>query len=343
MGTVNFLRNAKINKKDEFYTQLKDIEKELKYYKKYFKNKTVYCNCDDPKVSKFFYYFFYSFEKLKLKKLITACYKKDDLNILWKSNPKKGIYATHNGDSKKIIIKNLKGDGDFRSFECINLLKQADIIVTNPPFSLFREYVSQLIKFKKKFIILGHQNAITYKNIFNYIKNKKMWLGHSIKSGDREFQVSNSYDLASSSKRVDKDGKKYVRVPGVRWFTNIDYKERHLELTLAKRFDKKNYIKYENYDAININKTKDIPFDYIGYMGVPITFLDKYNPDQFEIIGLGISNSGKEIGVKPYKPKHKKFRKEIQKRGAVDGDLYMIVDGIVTVPYARIIIRNKKL
>ena len=169
-----------------------------------------------------------------------------------------------------------------------------------------------------------------------------MWLGHSIKSGDREFQVSNNYDLSSSSKRVDKDGKKYVRVPGVRWFTNIDYKERYVELTLHKKFDKKNYIKYENYDAININKTKDIPFDYIGYMGVPITFLDKYNPDQFEIIGLGISNSGQKIGVKPYKPKHKKFRKEIQKRGAVDGDLYMMVDGIVTVPYARVIIRNKK-
>jgi hypothetical protein len=342
MSAINFLKNAKINKKDEFYTQLEDIEKELKYYREHFRNKTVYCNCDDPRVSKFFHYFSYSFEKLKLKKLITACYKKDELNILWKNSPKKGIYAVHNGDNKKIIIKDLKGDGDFRSFECIDLLKQADIIVTNPPFSLFREYVSQLIKYKKKFIILGHQNAITYKNIFNYIKNKKMWLGHSIKSGDREFQVSNNYDLASSSKRVDKDGKKYVRVPGVRWFTNIDYKERHVELTLLKRFDKKDYIKYENYDAININKTKDIPLDYNGYMGVPITFLDKYNPDQFEIIGLGISNSGKKIGVKSYKPKHKKFRKEIQKRGAVDGDLYMIVDGIVTVPYARVIIRNKK-
>ncbi len=351
MVVVNFLKNAKINKKDEFYTQLEDIEKELKYYREHFRNKTVYCNCDDPRVSKFFHYFSYSFEKLKLKKLITACYKNDDFNLFSKNNSEKAIYLEYNGDKNKnkvpdideIGIKNLNSDGDFRSSECIDLLKQADIVVTNPPFSLFREYVSQLIEYKKKFIILGHQNAITYKNIFHFIKNKKIWLGHSIKSGDREFQVSDDYELSSSSKRIDKDGKKFVRVPGIRWFTNIDYKERHEELILFKTYNKKDYPKYENYDAININKTKDIPMDYKGHMGVPITFLDKYNPDQFEIIGLGISNSGREIGVKPYKPKHKKYRKEVQKRGAVDGDLYMMVDGIVTVPYARVIIINKKI
>ena len=350
MSVVNFLKNAKINKKDEFYTQLGDIEKELKYYTKHFKSKTVYCNCDDPKVSKFFQFFSFSFKKLKLKKLIIACYKNKDLNIFSKNNSKKAIYLEYNGDEnnnkvpsiEEIGIKNLNSDGDFRSPECIDLLKQADIIVTNPPFSLFREYVSQLIKYNKKFIILGHQNAITYKNIFNLVKNKKIWLGHSIKSGDREFQVPDDYKLSSASKRIDKAGKKYVSVSGIRWFTNLDYKERHQGLILFKKYNKKDYPKYENYDAINVNKTKDIPIDHKGHMGVPITFLDKYNPDQFEIIGLGISNSGKEIGVKPYKPKHKKFRKEVQKRGAVDGDLYMIVDGIVTVPYARVIIRNKK-
>jgi hypothetical protein len=351
MSNTNFLKNAKLNKKDEFYTQLDDIEKELKYYRKHFVNKVIYCNCDDPRVSNFFHYFSWSFEKLNLKKLVTACYKNDDFNLFSKNNKEKAIYLEYNGDKNKnkipdideIGIKNLNSDGDFRSEESIELLKRSDIVVTNPPFSLFREYVDQLIKYKKKFIILGHQNAITYKNIFNYIKNKKMWLGHSIKSGDREFQVSDDYILSSSSKRIDEDGKKFVRVPGIRWFTNLDYKERHEDLILFKKYNKNEYLKYENYNAINVDKTKEIPIDYKGHMGVPITFLDKYNPDQFEIIGLGISNSGKEIGVKPYKPKHKKYRKEIQKRGAVDGDLYMIKNREVTVPYARVIIKNKKL
>ena len=351
MSNINFLKNAKLNKKDEFYTQLDDIEKELRYYRKHLVNKVIYCNCDDPRVSNFFHYFSWSFEKLKLKKLIAACYKNDDFDLFSKHNKEQAIYLEYNGDKNKnkipdineIGIKNFKGDGDFRSEECIELLKRSDIVVTNPPFSLFRDYVDQLIKYKKKFIILGHINALTYKNIFSYIKNKKMWLGHSIKSGDREFQVSDDYILSSSSKRTDTDGKKFVRVPGIRWFTNLDYKERHEDLILFKKYNKNEYPKYENYNAINVDKTKEIPIDYTGHMGVPITFLDKYNPEQFEIIGLGISNSGKEVGVKPYKPKHKKYRKEIQKRGAVDGDLYMMKNGKVTVPYARVIIKNKKL
>ena len=236
----------------------------------------------------------------------------------------------------------MKGDGDFRSEESIELLKQADIVVTNPPFSLFREYVAQLTEYSKKFLIIGNVNAITYKECFRLIKENKMWLGQSIHSGDREFIVPAHYILHSPSKRVDENGIQYVRVNGVRWFTNLDYEERHEDLVLYKKYLPEEYHRYENYDAINVDKTSEIPLSFNGTMGVPITFLDKYNPDQFKIIGLGISNSGKEIGVKPYKEEHKRYRKEVQKRGAVDGDLYMIIDGIVDVPYARILIRNKK-
>jgi hypothetical protein len=344
------LRNAKNLKKDDFYTQLSDIEKELKYYKPHFKNKIVYCNCDDPRVSNFFHYFSYNFKNLGLKKLITTCYKNQNVDLFSQNNSEKAIYLEYDGGSNKnnipdlkdVGIKYLNSDGDFRSPECIELLKQADIIVTNPPFSLFREYVEQLINYNKKFIIIGHQNAITYRETFKHIKDEKMWLGQSIKSGDREFQVHDSYELSSKSQRVE-DGKKFVRVPGIRWFTNLDYKERHEDLILHRRYNSNEYNKYANYNGINVDKTKDIPMDYKGFMGVPITFLDKYNPEQFEIIGLGISNSGKEVGVAPYKKEHKEYRKNIQKRGAVDGDLYMIINDVVTVPYARIIIKNKKV
>ena len=328
------LRNANRAKKDEFYTQLSDIEKELKHYKNYFKNKIVFCNCDDPRISNFFHYFSYNFEKLGLKKLITTCYKNQEMDLFSKNDSEKAIYLEYEGDKnnnkvpdlEEIGIKYLKGDGDFRSDECIELLKQADVVVTNPPFSLFREYVAQLVKYEKKFLIIGNVNAITYKEIFKLIKDNKLWLGASIHSGDREFGVPDDY-----------------RVKGVRWYTNLDYKERHEDLILYKKYSPEEYPTYENYDAINVNKTKEIPMEFKGHMGVPITFLDKYNPDQFEVIGLGISNSGKEIGVKPYKEEHKLYRKNIQKRGAVDGDLYMITNGEVNVPYARIIIRNKRL
>ena len=242
----------------------------------------------------------------------------------------------------KNIATPLKESGDFRSDECVELLKQADIIVTNPPFSLFREYLAQLVEYKKKFLIIGNVNAITYKECFKLIKDNKMWLGASIHSGDREFRVPDDYPLDAASSRIDSDGYKYIRVKGVRWFTNLDYEERHENLVLYKKYIPEEYPKYENYDAINVNKTSEIPMKYSGAMGVPITFLDKHNPEQFEIIGLGISNSGLKVGVKPYKKEHKKYRKEIQKRGAVDGDLYMITNGIVDVPYARILIKNKK-
>lgn len=341
------LHAAKNNKKDEFYTCLADIERELRHYKEHFKGKVVFCNCDDPRVSNFFHYFSYNFEKLGLKKLITTCYKNKEIDLFSQNNSEKAIYLEYNGDKNgdnipnldEIGIKHLSEDGDFRSQECIELLKQADIVVTNPPFSLFREYVNQLVEYDKKFIIVGHQNAISYKEIFKLIKEDKLWLGYGFNGGAAHFINKHYEDYATAGDH--KEG--MIRVSGVVWFTNLDINKRHEDLILFKQYDPKEYPKYENYDAINVNKTKDIPMDYKGAMGVPITFLDKYNPDQFEIVGLGISNSGIEIGVKPYKLEHKKYRKEVQKRGAVDGDLYMMTNNVVDVPYARIIIRNKRL
>jgi len=341
------LTQAKANKKDEFYTQLTDIERELNHYKKHFKGKVVYCNCDDPRVSNFFHYFSYNFEKLGLKKLITTCYRNENLNVYSQNASNHSIKLEYEGDKngnnvpdiEEIGVKHLDGDGDFRSDESIELLKQADIVVTNPPFSLFREYVSQLIEHDKKFIIVGHQNAISYREIFKLIKENKMWLGYGFKGGASHFINTHYEDYATASDK--KDG--MIRVSGVVWFTNLDISKRHEDLILYKNYTQDEYPVYENYDAINVDKTKDIPVDYGGAMGVPITFLNKHNPEQFEILGLGISNSGKEIGVQPYKPEHKKYRKEVQKRGAVDGDLYMMIDGEVKVPYARVIIKNKRL
>jgi len=280
------LNKAKKEKNDEFYTQLSDIENELKHYKKHFKNKVVYCNCDDPKVSNFFHYFSYNFEKLGLKKLMATCYKSQ-------INSDKAIYCEYTGDKNsnnvpdlnEIKIHYLKGDGDFRSKECIEFLKQADIVVTNPPFSLFREYVAQLVEYNKKFLIIGHQNAITYKEIFPLIKDNKIWLGHGFKGGAAHFINKHYEDYATATDR--KEG--MIRVSGVHWFTNLEHEKRNEDLILYKKYDPKEYSKYDNYDAINVNKTKDIPMDYKGAMGVPITFMDKYNPDQFEIIG---SNRG---------------------------------------------------
>ncbi len=326
------LHKAKRNKKDEFYTQLYDIEEELKHYKEHFKNKVVYCNCDDPRVSNFFHYFSYNFEVLELKKLITTCYKSKDIDLFSTHESERAVYLEYTGDTNRnkipdreeIEVLPLKGDGDFRSEECIALLKQADIVVTNPPFSLFREYVAQLVEYKKKFIIIGSLNAITYKEIFKFIKNNSLWLGESIHSGDREFGVPNDYPLKAASYRIGNDGKKYIRVKGVRWFTNLDIAKRHEDLILYKRYSPEAYPHYDNYDAINVNKTKDIPADYAGAMGVPITFLDKYNPTQFEIIGMSEANGkGHSNGVWKGGSKH------------------CLIDGKKI--YARVFIKNKRL
>lgn len=315
------LNVAAKNKKDEFYTRREDIENELRHYKNHFKDKIVFCNCDDPYESEFFKFFAMRFNTLGLKKLIATNYvgspvfqtefsfdgtpneiknfdkNKQAIKIEISEvpvNPEKGFSLS----DLEFLLKNTKnirselhGDekyfaGDFRSQECIEILKTADIVVTNPPFSLFREYVRQLIDFDKKFLIIGNVNAITYKEIFPLIMENKIWIGASIHSGDREFMVPEYYPLTAATFRVDENGKKFIRVKGVRWYTNLDYKIRHEDLPIFKKYSHENYPKYDNYDAIEVSKTAEIPRDYFGVMGVPITFLDKYNPDQFEIIGM---------------------------------------------------------
>ncbi len=296
------LTKAKSNKKDEFYTQLSDIENELRHYKGHFKDKVVYCNCDDPRVSNFFHYFSYNFEHLGLKRLLTTCYKSQNPDLFSQNDSEKAIYLEYTGfkkgeripDPKKIGIIPLKGNGDFRNKESIELLKQTDIVVTNPPFSLFREHVAQLIEYDKKFIVIGHQNAITYKEIFSLIKKNKLWLGYGFKGGAGYFINKIYEDYATASNH--KEG--MIRVSGVHWFTNLEINKRNEDLILYKQYNPEEYPKYDNYEVINIDKTKDIPVDYEGYMGVPITFMNKYNPNQFEI--LGIANSARWIGYKCY-------------------------------------------
>ena len=327
----NNLHKAKDSKKDEFYTQLSDIENELKHYKDHFKDKIVYCNCDDPRVSNFFQYFSFNFEALGLKKLITTCYKNQDAELFSQNESEQAVYLEYEGDKngnhvpdiEEIGIRSLSGDGDFRSAECIELLKQADIVVTNPPFSLFREYVAQLIKYEKKFIIVGHQNAITYKEIFKLIKENKIWLGYGFKGGAAHFINQHYEDYAAAGDH--KEG--MIRVSGVQWFTNLDINKRHEDLLLFKEYTPEEYPTYDNYDAINVDVTKHIPKDYKGAMGVPITFLDKYNPDQFEILGLSASAgyNADIVGI-PFLGTR---------------DARPLINGKNT--YARIFIRNKKV
>lgn len=290
------LNQAKNAKKDEFYTQLVDIENELRHYRAHFKDKTVLCNCDDPRVSNFFHYFSYNFEQLGLKKLITTCYKNQNRDLFSQNDSERAIWLEYFGDRngnrvpdpEEIGIHYFEGDGDFRSKECIELLKEADIVVTNPPFSLFREYVAQLMKYEKKFVIVGHQNAIHYKEIFPLIKENRLWLGYGFKGGAAHF-FSKYEDTATA--RDHRDG--MIRVSGVNWFTNMEIQKRHEDLILYKQYNSDDYPTYDNYDAINVNKTSEIPMDYDGTIGVPITFLDKYNPDQFEILGTSTMDMAK--------------------------------------------------
>src|SRR3989339_1387495 len=247
------LHQASKAKKDEFYTQLSDIEKELGHYKKHFKGKVVFCNCDDPRVSNFFHYFSYNFENLGLKKLIATCYKNQNADLFSQNKVEKAIYLEYTGDKNgdkipelnEIGIKELKGDGDFRSEECIELLKQADIVVTNPPFSLFREYVAQLMEHKKKFLILGDQNAITYKETFGYIKDDKLWLNNA-NGGTKWFQVPMDYDIPTESRKKIQDGVKYFSMGRIVWFTNLDTTKRHQEITLYKKYTPEEYPRYDN-------------------------------------------------------------------------------------------------
>jgi len=295
------LNKASKNKRDEFYTQLPDIERELRHYKEHFRGKVVYCNCDDPRISNFFHYFSYNFEVLGLKKLITTCYKSLNMELFSQNDSEQAIYLEYEGDKngnnipdiEEIGVVPLKGDGDFRSKESIELLKQADIVITNPPFSLFREYVKQLIDHKKKFIIIGHQNAITYKEIFKYLKDNKIWLGYGFKRNMAHFINPYYEDYATDTDH--KEG--MIRVSGVVWYTNLEIKKRHEDMILFKKYhgNEDDYPKYDNYDAINVDKTKEIPMDFKGIMGVPITFMSKHNPDQFELIGQMVTTKVDEF------------------------------------------------
>lgn len=350
MGRKADLITAQKNKADEFYTSLVDIEAELKYYKEQFKDKVIFCNCDDPFESNFFKYFALNFNSLGLKKLICTCYDESpimgeqlslfDLEYKIEANKKKKAYkivineipdlnndgAIDLTDVEKLIkvkantLSLLKGDGDFRSEECIKLLKEADIVVTNPPFSLFREYIAQLFEYNKKFLIIGNQNAISYKEIFPYFMKNQIWWGASIHSGDREFRVPDSYPLKASGFRVDEKGKKYIRVKGIRWYTNLDYKQRHDKLILYKKYNPEDYPKYDNYDAINIDKTSDIPADYDGVMGVPITFLDKYTPEQFRIIKFRKGNDDKDLSINGKCPYFRILIEKIESEVDINGN-----------------------
>lgn len=288
---INVLHSAKRNKKDEFYTQLSDIERELRHYRQHFNDKIVYCNCDDPRVSNFFHYFSHNFEKLGLKRLIATCYKSQNIDLFSQNDSEQAICLIYEGDKcgnsvpgrDDIGIRHLHGDGDFRSPECIDILKEADIVVTNPPFSLFREFVAQLYKYGKKFLIVGHQNAITYKEIFKLIKDNRLWLGYGFNRNMAHFINPHYSDYAS-----DLDHKEgMIRVSGVTWFTNLEIEKRHEDMILYRSYkgNEESYPFYDNYDAINIDLAKNVPVDYAGVMGVPITFLSKHNPDQFDLVG----------------------------------------------------------
>lgn len=375
MANTN-LANAKTAKNDEFYTQYADIQKEINAYLEFdpnvFRGKTVLLPCDDPEWSNFTKFYAQNFENFGLKKLISTSYAVESKKIKdWEPTLFETESPYYDADKSrtngKIFILDedinsdgrfnindlhwnyLEGDGDFRSDEVKALRDEADIIVTNPPFSLFREFMAWMMDAEKKFIVIGNKNAITYKEIFPLIKNNIIWYGPSITGGDREFMVPKTYVTHSSSLRTDEKGNKYIRVPGVHWFTNLDHGRRHEPLPLMTMEDNiiyskhkevkgKQYIHYENYDAIDVPYTDAIPSDYEGVMGVPISFLDRYCPEQFEIIGQTQGDSGKELGLKPYPRELKKLNKSLR-----DGQLYyMDENGIPQKPYARILIRKKQ-
>ena len=373
------LGEAKKQKKDEFYTQLSDINAELRHYSAHFAGKVVFCNCDDPYESNFFKYFAANFNALKLKRLIATCYagspvagRQLELDLFGDGRvrpldapqriPHKIVInevTDVNGDGRidladvEWLIKNdrnvltrLEGDGDFRSAECVELLKQSDVVVTNPPFSLFREYVAQLVQYDKQFLIIGNLNAMHYKEMFSLFKENKMWLGASIHSGDRKFTVPENYSLDAAACGIDEDGQRFIRVKGVRWFTNLDYKKHHEEFVAVRKYNPADYPKYANYDAIEVSKTADIPEDWDGLMGVPDTFLDKYNPDQFEIVGnAGDTSWARSAGVQAMGAETiSRLRSQGNKAHVTANmnSLYLEQDGKISLPYSRIIIRRKK-
>lgn len=352
------LHKASKAKKDEFYTQLVDIEKELKHYKNQFKGKVVYCNCDDPFESNFFKYFASKFNELKLKKLITTSYSgspiiggqlelfkvagskgKQPIKIEINKVPDSNADGSIDLADVEYLLKHdanvsapLKGSGDFRSDECIALLKEADIVVTNPPFSLFREYVSQLVEHKKKFLIIGNLNAVTYKEVFKLIKENKLWLGYN--NGPKTYLVPDNYEQDNIF--VGADGKKYAQMGNTGWFTNLDVGKRHEVIVLYKKYTSNEYQKYDNYDAIEVSKVSDIPMSYNHVMGVPVTFLDKYNPEQFEILGITDRDPNHKYRVKMYTREDSPKYNDLNRRAAI------MVNNELKPVYARLLIRIRK-
>jgi hypothetical protein len=359
------LYSSRGDKADEFYTQLSLIENELRHYRGHFKGKTVLCNCDDPYESNFFKYFAINFNFLGLKKLIATCYigspianmqlslfdyeeedekttksphiievvEVDDYNEDGAVNLADVEYLIRN---KENVLTKLKGDGDFRSKECIAFLKQADIVVTNPPFSLFREYIAQLFEYKKSFIIIGNQNAVTYKELFPLLKNNLMWLGTV--SGHFWFKVPDTYEEKATDFKVDENGQKWRRMGNICWFTNLDIKKRHEDMILFRAYSPELYPTYDNYDAIEVSKTADIPCDYFGVMGVPITFMDKYNPKQFEIVGISTNDKDNLWGIKT-----KSYTLQDAKNYTVlNAASVLKIDGKLKAMYARVLIRRKQ-
>lgn len=293
--TNKLLQKAKKQKNDEFYTQLTNIERELQHYKSHFKGKVVYCNCDDPLTSNFFRYFVSNFKALGLKKVIASCYKKNSHGFFFEYTGTELV----DEDPKTADVVYFEGDGDFRSQESIALLEQSDIVVTNPPFSLFREYVAQLTKYNKLFLIIGNINAITYKDVFKLIQEGKIWLGVNIGRGISGFIVPAYYELYGAETRIDESGNRIVFINNCLWLTNLNNFIQHKEISLTKNYSGREheYPKYDNYDGINVDRVKDIPRDYSGYMGVPITFLHKFNPRQFEIVKFRKGNDEKDLSV----------------------------------------------
>ena len=323
------LHAASRARQDEFYTQLVDIENELRHYRRHFAGKVIYCNCDDPTVSNFYRYFSLNFTKLRLQKLVTTCYRNQSPDLFSRHDVEAAVGVDYDGTAKHVF--NLAGDGDFRSVECMELLRLADIVVTNPPFSLFREYIAQLVKHNKRFLVIGSMNAVTYKEIFPLIRTGKLWLGRGPAGRDMLFDVPKEY--ARTLVETRKEGSAYRLVDGAvkgrlgnaGWFTNLDHSKRHEELVLYRRYSPHEYPMYDNYDAINVNRTADIPMDYYDPMGVPITFLDKHNPDQFELVNADDIRSNTSVPIKG----HGLIK---DKDGAINGK----------PTYARIVIRRKE-
>lgn len=342
MASNKDLNKLKANPDDEFYTRLSDINAELKHYKHHFKDKVVLCNCDDPRVSNFFHYFAEHFESLGLKKLIATCYKNCEPDLFSTNSSEQAVYIIYEGDKNgncsvdldELQVLPLKGDGDFRSAECVELLKEADIVCTNPPFSLIGEYFEQLIKYDKKFLVLGSSAAIHRTEVFPYIRDNKMWTGYKPFSQDMLFEVSKEHEMELRKKKKEGsgwrvvDGVFYGRCPAI-WYTNLEIEKKHIDFVseLYKTYTPGEYPTYENFDGIDVSSVRDIPKDYFGNMGVPDSFIDFYNPEQFEILGIGSGDLAKEVGVK------KNYRGR--------SDLAINRNGKLSCPYSRLIIRRK--